>query len=50
MDRPFLQVFPQASSEAEDLLHKLLHFNPHKRITAEVQTSSTTYTYYQINY
>ncbi|CAM6024276.1 unnamed protein product [Sphagnum compactum] len=33
--RPFLQVFPQASSEAEDLLHKLLHFNPHKRITAE---------------
>lgn len=33
--KPFLQVFPKASSEAEDLLRKLLHFNPFKRITAE---------------
>lgn len=34
--RPFLQVFPKASSEAGDLLRKLLHFNPYKRMTAEV--------------
>ena len=34
--RPFLQIFPKASSEAEDLLRRLLHFNPYKRLTAEV--------------
>jgi mitogen-activated protein kinase 15 len=33
--KPFLQVFPKASSEAGDLLRKLLHFNPYKRLTAE---------------
>ncbi|KAL2642499.1 hypothetical protein R1flu_010086 [Riccia fluitans] len=31
----FSQLFPSASPEAEDLLHKLLHFNPVKRLTAE---------------
>lgn len=36
MYRPFLQIFPKASSEAEDLLRRLLHFNPYKRLTAEV--------------
>lgn len=34
--RPFLQIFPKASAEAEDLLRRLLHFNPYKRLTAEV--------------
>merc|ERR1719506_369273 len=29
------EVFPNASMEAEDLLKRLLHFNPEKRITAE---------------
>ena len=28
-------MFPSASPEAADLLHKLLQFNPHKRITSE---------------
>lgn len=31
----FRKAFPTASPEAEDLLRRLLHFNPHKRITAE---------------
>ena len=29
------QLFPNASEQAADLLHKLLEFNPDKRITAE---------------
>ncbi|KAG0577463.1 hypothetical protein M758_5G151000 [Ceratodon purpureus] len=33
--KPFHNVFPKASSEALDLLKKLLHFNPYKRMTAE---------------
>ncbi|KAJ7570271.1 hypothetical protein O6H91_01G112700 [Diphasiastrum complanatum] len=33
--RSFRKVFPSASPEVEDLLRKLLHFNPHKRLTAE---------------
>jgi mitogen-activated protein kinase 15 len=30
-----VQLFPNASEQAADLLHKLLEFNPDKRITAE---------------
>jgi mitogen-activated protein kinase 15 len=33
--KSFRDLFPHASAEAEDLLRRLLHFNPHKRITAE---------------
>jgi len=34
-NRPWREVFPNASDEAIDLLKKLLHFNPSKRYTAE---------------
>lgn len=33
--RTWQQMFPNASPEATDLVSKLLHFNPDKRITAE---------------
>jgi len=33
--RPIHEIFPTASEEALDLLKKLLHFNPNKRLTAE---------------
>lgn len=33
--RSFRKAFPTASPETEDLLRRLLHFNPHKRLTAE---------------
>ena len=32
--RELTRLFPTASEEAADLLAKLLHFNPNKRITA----------------
>ncbi|BBN01245.1 mitogen-activated protein kinase 15 [Marchantia polymorpha subsp. ruderalis] len=35
LTKNFAQVFPTASPNAEDLLHRLLHFNPIKRLTAE---------------
>ena len=39
LSNPFVstssQLFPNASEQAADLLHKLLEFNPDKRITAE---------------
>jgi len=34
-NRPWREVFPNASDEAIDLMKKLLHVNPAKRITAE---------------
>ncbi|KAI5078916.1 hypothetical protein GOP47_0006587 [Adiantum capillus-veneris] len=34
-DANLLQINPTASPEAEDLLRRLLQFNPHKRLTAE---------------
>ncbi|XP_024525747.1 extracellular signal-regulated kinase 2 isoform X2 [Selaginella moellendorffii] len=33
--RSFRKAFPSATPEAADLLRKLLHFNPQKRLTAE---------------
>ncbi|MCO5555526.1 hypothetical protein L7F22_009071 [Adiantum nelumboides] len=33
--RSFRKAFPSASPEAEDLLRRLLQFNPHRRLTAE---------------
>ncbi|XP_024525746.1 extracellular signal-regulated kinase 2 isoform X1 [Selaginella moellendorffii] len=35
LSRSFRKAFPSATPEAADLLRKLLHFNPQKRLTAE---------------
>lgn len=34
--RTFAEILPKASSDALDLMTKLMHFNPNKRITAEL--------------
>jgi mitogen-activated protein kinase 15 len=33
--KPLRQFFPAASDDALDLIKRLLHFNPNKRLTAE---------------
>jgi mitogen-activated protein kinase 15 len=34
--KPLEERFPDAAPEALDLMRKLLHFNPNKRLTVEV--------------